>query len=429
MKLTVTRFKHAAFKPALMSLFAITCFTSSVKAQGSFDPSSAWQELENVITTQYAYLDRHNVDLHKLIAEYQARAKSVKTHAEFTDIGQQFLRHFYDPHLNMGPYNELDYSVFPTGSDINASYVDGHFVIQDIKANSAADAAGLRPGYKIISIDGLSAQQAIEKVFGQQLAQLTKEQINYGLNISLGGLRNATRNISVEYDGQMKSIALAATYDAINSLNNGPVISFENFEGIGYVRFNNALGNQKTVTMFQQALITLKDTDALIIDLRNTPSGGNTGVAEPILGHFVTSKKIYQLYQVQESGTPYINATRQQAYVTPSQPHYDKPYVVLAGHWTGSMGEGMTIGLDAIGATTVIGAPMADLLGGIKTVQLQESNNWLELGFERLYHANGTYREDFVPHQRVNPADRDINGNDPALGFAKQYLKRLLNAQ
>jgi len=71
--------------------------------------------------------------------------------------------------------------------------------------------------------------------------------------------------------------------------------------------------------------------------------------------------------------------------------------VVLVGHWTGSMGEGMAIGFDAIGAKAVIGTPMADLLGGINQFQLPDSTITLELGFERLYHVNGSYREDFVP--------------------------------
>ena len=41
----------------------------------------------------------------------------------------------------------------------------------------------------------------------------------------------------------------------------------------------------------------MNSTKALIIDLRNTVSGGNTSVAEPIMGMFTTTKQPYQLYE------------------------------------------------------------------------------------------------------------------------------------
>ena len=87
------------------------------------------------------------------------------------------------------------------------------------------------------------------------------------------------------------------------------------------------------------------------------------------------------------------------------------------------MREGMTIGFDAIGATAIIGAPMADLLGGIKTKQLENSDTWLEVAFERLYHVDGTFREDFKPNELVIPADRDGQGGDPALTRALALLQ------
>ena len=107
---------------------------------------------------------------------------------------------------------------------------------------------------------------------------------------------------------------------------------------------------------------SLRATDALIIDLRNTPSGGNTGVAEPILGYFTETKTVYQLYRIQTDSQKYNDGKLKKAKTKPGNFIYNKPFVVLAGRWTGSMGEGMAIGLDALGAKAVIGAPMADLL-------------------------------------------------------------------
>ena len=50
--------------------------------------------------------------------------------------------------------------------------------------------------------------------------------------------------------------------------------------------------------------------------------------------------------------------------VSPRGPFtYTAPVVVLVDHWTGSMGEGIAIGLDGAGRARVVGTRMAGLLG------------------------------------------------------------------
>lgn len=390
-----------------------------------FNASAAWLELKNTLEQQYAYLDRKGVNKSELFDLFAAKLSASPSKQVFADTAQQLLRNFYDPHLNLGPYNEFDFSVYPTGSDIYVNYQNQQFIVVDVKAGSSADLAGIRPNMKVITVNDVAMEQAVKQVLGRELSQLLPEQVNYAANVSLGGFRNTARTMTINDGTGDKQYKLAASYVAINALRDGPAVSFKQIDDVGYIAFNNALGNMATVTEFKQALSELTKTKALIIDLRNTPSGGNTGIAEPVLGHFVTQKTAYQRYRVQQAGVPYERAQMETAYVIPTLPHYNKPFVVLAGHWTGSMGEGMTIGFDAIGANTVIGAPMADLLGGIKTVQLEHSDTWLELGFERLYHVDGSFREDFVPHVYMNTADRDCNGNDPALVKALSLLSEL----
>lgn len=399
----------------------LLCLTAC-SAKHSFNAEVAWNELIFTLQNDYAYLDKVGPEFDVLQAEFRNKMLAAKTEQEFIDLSQAFLRNFQDPHLNMGPYDTDDYSVYPTGADIYAEYVDGSAHIVDVKADSAAFIQGLRPKMVIVQVDGVSIDDAIQIVTGRNIDALTTEQKNYALNIALGGKRYQPRQLAILSGSDINTVALAASYDSINRLKEGPAVSFADKQGVGYIRFNNALGNEETVSGFREALKTLQHSRTFVIDLRNTPSGGNTGVAEPILGHFVNAKQPYQLYRVQQSGQVYSEAPLQQAIVTPQQPYIDKPFVVLAGHWTGSMGEGMTIALDALGAKAVIGAPMADLLGGIKQVQLAASGAWLELGFERLYHVNGSFREDFLPSILLAAADTDINGEDPALLAAIKLL-------
>ncbi len=406
----------------LLAASLVSC--STTVTEEDFDATKAWEELEGVLRQQYAYLDRPDA-IEETISSFKARAVGLSSISEFRDLSQSFLRHFLDPHLNLGPYDENDFSVFPTGSDIRAVYENEAFFIEDVKAGGAADLAGIRPGSELVEIDGLQPQESVEKVLGVPFGSLSVDDINYGVNIALGGYRNRERDIVLKEEGGRVSYPLAASYQAINELKKGPPVTHKKLGEFGYIRFNNSLGNSETVDAFKDAISSLLETKALIIDLRDTPSGGNTGVAEPVLGHFVENKTAYQQYQIQEKGVSYSEDEMRTAYAQPKQPHYGKPFVLLAGRWTGSMGEGMAIGFDAIGATEVIGAPMADLLGGIKTLKLKESNSWMELGFERMYHVDGSFREDFEPSVMISPADRDANGDDPSLSLALSILKKL----
>lgn len=388
----------------------------------AFNAKLAWDELVGTLKSDYAYLDKGPANTNALIESFSEKALKTTNKAAFIDVAQGFLRHFSDPHLNIGPYNLEDFSVYPTGSDIYAQFNQSHAQIYDIKRGSDAFKQGLRPGMRILSIDGLSVRQAIEDATLSKLEALSPAQQNYALNVALGGKRYQKRRLEIQHNHHRKFIELAATYDHINQLSQGPSVTIKTFDNLGYIRFNNVLGNENSAKLFKDALPTLAKTKALIIDLRNTPSGGNTGVAEPILGHFVQQKAPYQGYRVQKNKQPYAQAPYQQAYAIPQTPFIDKPYVVLAGRWTGSMGEGMTIALDALGAKAVIGAPMADLLGGIKQVTLSKSEAVLEVGFERMYHLDGRFREDYEPTILLKSADTDKNGDDPALRAAVKML-------
>ncbi|MCR5863569.1 hypothetical protein LRS05_16235 [Flavobacterium sp. J372] len=69
----------------------------------------------------------------------------------------------------------------------------------------------------------------------------------------------------------------------------------------------------------------------------------------------------------------------------------------MAGHWTGSMGEGMVIGFDAMRRAKITGTKMAGLLGAIYTYRMKNTNIGYQIPIEGMYHVNDTPREDFMP--------------------------------
>ncbi|KJZ01031.1 S41 family peptidase [Pseudoalteromonas piscicida] len=386
----------------------------------NFSALDAWKELDHNLQTHYAYLEDFK-GYQQTRQLFENKLNNLDSKQAFIDLSQAYLRHFTDPHLNLGPLNDKDYSVYPTGADMYVEFNDNSALIIDVKRSSDANVKGLKPGDIVVKIDGNTIPQAIQDVMQVPLSQLNKAQKSYALNIALGGKRYQKREIEFQRDTKLTTVELAASYDAINALGNGPKVSYEKINEFGHIRFNNAMGNAQTVDEFKAALKFLGEVKGYIIDLRNTPSGGNTGVAEPILGHFTTAPSVYQKYRTQTESEQFNKAELKDALTKPAQQQIKVPFVVLAGRWTGSIGEGMTIGFDALGADAVIGAPMADLLGGIKRLVLDQSDAWVEVGFERLYHVNGGFREDFEPNIIV-AGDMDNNGKDVALETAVSVL-------
>ena len=89
----------------------------------------------------------------------------------------------------------------------------------------------------------------------------------------------------------------------------------------------------------------------IIIDLTDTPGGGNTSVARAILGWFVAKPTQYQVHNLpaEERQTGIPRQWIEQVLPRPGKFH-GGPVTVRVGRWTGSMGEGLAIAFDAIGA-------------------------------------------------------------------------------
>jgi carboxyl-terminal processing protease len=190
-------------------------------------------------------------------------------------------------------------------------------------------------------------------------------------------------------------------------------------DGIGVIRFNNSLGDQATVAAFDGALAALRDTRGLILDLRDIPSGGNSGVALGIMGRFVDRRVPYQRHRIPRYGQADVERNWVEE-VAPRGPFtYRAPVVVLVGHWTGSMAEGMAIGFDAMRRATVVGTTMGRLAGANESFTLSRTGASIVLPTEELFHVDGTPRHRWTPPVVLPPGPA---ADDAALADARRRL-------
>ena len=143
------------------------------------------------------------------------------------------------------------------------------------------------------------------------------------------------------------------------------------------------------------------------------------------LGHFVDDSTPYQRHEIPAVERATTVPRRFVEHVLPRAPRFRGRVVVLGGRWTGSMGEGLVVGFDAIGAHTVA-SDMGDLLGAMTQIPLEACEGVLELGVESLFHVDGTPRADYVADVPLESSDRDTRGDDPALTAALAWLRDAL---
>jgi len=255
---------------------------------------------------------------------------------------------------------------------------------------------------------------------GRSYPHATPAARDWALRAVLAGRHNARRLLQLRAAGGTRIVELPA---ADQFRETAPVLAASELRpGIGYIRVNDSLGDSALVAAFDRALAGFRDHRGLILDLRRTPSGGNSSVARGMLGRFVAREQPYQKHVLpSEERDTGIRRSWLELVSPRGEFTYAGRVVVIVNRWTGSMGEGLAIGFDATHAATIVGTPMAGLVGATMQVRLPRTGIGINVPTERLYHVNGTPRETFQPSVPVDVAAADP-GQDPFLAAALHVL-------
>ena len=369
----------------------------------------AW--LIDQLAAHYAYLPDRHVDLDRLRAIYVAQAKNACDAHAFLGVLEQCLAEFHDHHIEAGVNNAASPQLVPTGAEAWAAFHDGRAIIEAVRPASSLMREGVRAGDEVIAIADRPVREAVAAHAPKTLTSSDPEADDYTLRVLLAGTHSAQRIFTARGRAGDRRIVLPPHEPAPDG---PPLTLLRPAPGIALIRVENSLGDNALVAAFDRALEQSRDARGLILDLRNTPSGGNTDVAEPILGRFVTGHPGYQ----RVLDPPHREWVRK---VKSRGETVAVPMVVLCSRWTGSMGEGMTIGLDGLKRATVVGTRMAGLCGATSGFLLPNGRIEIQFPTERLYHLDGTPRERWSPPVLVDLANAPAG--DPILARGVSMLR------
>ena len=388
----------------------------SAVLSGSFNAEATWEEFEALVRENYADLDGQSFSVDAQLAHTRALALAAEDVADLRSILHRSTFAFSDPQFTVGPFSDSDSNLFPIDSDLVIEERETGFFVVDVRAHSAMEHIAVRPGWQVNTVGGQDMEAAIEAVWGGAVEARTSEQRAYAATLALSGIRGNTRTMTFEFEGLERIIEAHNPRDFSEEVRALPMLLSGSMEGYGWIRIHNSLGEPTIPAAFDAALTELSDSPGILIDLRNTPSIGSPDVAHAIIGHFITQAYAYPIYE-RPTGEGAIEER-----VAPRAPHYSGKVAVLGGYWTGSTGEGLLRGLHAAAGARTFGPARGDLLGRVLTFDLETADIRVELGAERLFHVNGTPREDFVTDVPMAASDRAETGEDPALRAALDWL-------
>ncbi len=307
--------------------------------------------------------------------------------------------------------------------------VDGKVLVTSVRDSTPAFAAGVRPGWEVVRVDGVPAQKTIDEIAALYKGRSRFEfELIYTIMSSLSGEIGDRRTVLFRDGGNRErdlAIVLAKRpgkyIPAYGNL--GP--AFVDFEAkrlpgdIGYIRFNGFAGVVYLSSAFNGAMDSFRSAKGVIIDLRGN-SGGIGGIALSMAGWFV-----------REKGRPLATiASRGRAdriLVVPRAKTYDGPLAVLIDGLTASASEFLSGGLQDLGRARLFGTRTAGFSGRGDLVKLPNGDIFMHMTAQHV-RANGTDVEGngIAPDVEARPTRESLlEGKDAALEAALEWMRGL----
>ncbi len=369
----------------------------------------AFQSMLPNIRNHYAYAEYKKPDWACLNSNYSQQINNLNNKVDAVLFFERLLLEFADSHMTLNTNTNDSYRL-SSPVVVTQHHGNQRFVIDDVWQNQLINPTELIIGAELTHINDATINEVIVNFPTLCLDKTNTNNQQWIINKTLAGQYSKPRTITIKLNDKPKNIDL----DALQyKQTNGP-LSSRVIDDFAVIEINNSLGQTELIHAFDQRLNQLNETRGLILDLRNTISGGDTYIARALIGRFIEHDQAYQKHRFAEQRKGGPKVTRYWTeYVTPRLPTYKKPLVVLVNRWTGSMGEGLTIGLHGMQRAHVMGTPMAGLLGAVYGFQLEGLGFGYQMPAEQLFHVDGTPRESFLPdtltHSNSEQPDAVLN--------------------
>ena len=359
---------------------------------------------------------------------YQPLVAAAEKGEDFYRLVNSMLWELNVSHANLippGSFGLYEPLVFAQGSPgIDVRLLQGFIVISSIEPDSPAYKAGLRPGFVILALDGIPAEQIIKDATQKmpppyndrnRTSRITKRILG-----RIYGAPETEISLMVEDEGgkKIETKILRAKRNGVAVGPGGTIFFAIDFEarlldnGIGYIRLNTL--QPQFAAQISGAIKSMGTVRGIIFDLR----GNSGGEIEEIPGLFLKERALFYIKRDRSGET--------KVFFDPAENAFKGPLVLLIDPLSGSASELFAAGLQAIGRAMVVGERSP---GGVMESDMMVFPNGAVFMYPvaQMITPNGTVLEGHgvVPDIEVG-LDRKmlLKGIDSQLDSAIKYLEK-----
>ena len=388
-----------------------------------------FEEVWSTIFLTFFDLDFGGVDWYAVHARYKPLIIAAADDESLYRLLNKMLWELNVSHTGVGPaemWPSVEPVVFEDGEiGIDVRLLDDRAVITRVEAASPAEESGLRAGFILQSIEGVSIEQIIADAQGElappyndqgRIDLLTRRLLSLiygdpGTCVNLAYLDEKDKS----YQECIERVPRPREAVLIGGTLPPSYLEFESgrlASGIGYIRFNTF--HPDLISDMVEAIDALKDAPGIIIDLRGNP-GGYPDAAEELAAQFVVDQVSFGSFKTR-SGTIERMVTGKNV--------YPGPLVILIDALSYSASEYFSSGLQEIGRAVIIGERSP---GGVTAMDVKILQNGALLGcpVAQLITSDGKVLEGYgvIPDITVTlERDQLLKGIDAQLQAAIETI-------
>jgi carboxyl-terminal processing protease len=394
----LTRSRRAFVKAGLAAAAApVAAQLAIVEPAHDSTYAQDFDELWETLRARYCFFDAKRTDWNRVRSTYRAPALASASGEAFEAVCGRVLAELYDAHTHLS--DPADGSHRWPLYDLLVERAGDDARIMAVEDESAAFDAGLAIGDVVTAVGGQSIAQLVRDIAPKCLASPDPAADAWSLNSAVAGLRGQPRRMTVKSG---RSASREVDLPLKQRPDVAPVESRTLAGGLGYIAIHT-FADDRVVAGFENALETLRDTRGLVIDVRRN-GGGDTALARPIMGRFITQAKPYATMRRRAGSAlsaPWAESVEPRGLFT-----YINPVVVLVDHWSASMAEGFPMGMRSLGRATIVGTPMMGLGAAVFSIRLDRT------GIQAQYSAEPVYDVHDHPRWTLRPDVPVADGED-----------------
>ncbi len=412
-------------------------FVAAVCAYGQLTAEQKKLNLDSFEKVWTTVRDKHwqkqpgGLDWQAIHDEFRPKIEKAESTEAARQVMRDMLGRLHQTHFGIIPmsvYNETD------GDDDKGEKGEGqpgfdlrvlanHAIVTRVDAGSPAEAAGIKPGWQIIRVDGKDLDPVIQKLKSEpDLIELLLERaVMSKLTGKIGSKLPVTLRDGANKDRTLE-LTLSAPRGQASKFGNLPVehvwVDTKKIGNTGYITFNMFLDLPRVMGRFADEVGSCLSCDGLIIDLRGNP-GGIGGMAMGMAGFLIDKPD-------QKLGDMFMREASLHFVVNPRMPQFNGPVAVLVDGSSASTSEIFAGGLKDLGRAKIFGERTAAAALPSLIEKLPNGDgfqyaiaNYISEGGKPL-EGNGVTQD--VPVKLTREAL--LAGHDPVVDAAMDWIKQ-----